>query len=141
MDKYIICKNTGNNIVVSDEFFSKLRVWIAYSKFFDFGVRYERMLALKNINIPLPEKEKLEYDFNSKIDKMIDSGLITEEFLGFCMQSEESGTVNCEVCEEILNAIERKDFEIHYDNQVDLIQKFKLILEECIQNNSDLRWC
>ena len=138
----ITCEKTQNHIFINDFLFEKIRVWIAYQTFFDFGVRYEKFRAIEYVSLPEAEKTKLYNEFYAKADDMVYSGLITDGIIYFCIGSIKHGHTDSETCSDIYSVYKRQKSDLSdiLKENIDVTNAFFNIMRECIKNNSELRW-
>ena len=118
----VICEKTQNHIFIEDSLFEKVRVWIAYQTFFDFGVRYEKFRAIEYVNLPETEKTKLYNEFYAKTDDMVFSGLITDGIIYFCISPIKHGHTDNETCSDIYS-VYKDNLTIHQEKIEDGIVK------------------
>ena len=138
----ITCKENGDSVTMDVAVFEKIRTWLAYHQFFDFGIRLEKIRSIDNLCMPEKEKEKLYHEFYSKTDDMVFSGLITDGFVYFCMHSIDNGHTDYETCGDIMAVFTRCDEDVKNDlhNVGKEVSLFKSILQTCVSRKSDMRW-
>jgi hypothetical protein len=138
----VICTNTQDHIFIDDTLFEKIRIWIAYQTFFDFGVRYEKFRAIEYVNLPEAEKTKLYNEFYAKTDDMVFSGLITDGIIYFCISPIKHGHTDNETCSDIYSVYKRQKDELSdvLKENIDTTNAFFNIIKDCVKNNSELRW-
>ena len=138
----IVCKKTNNNLIIEDVFFDKVRVWLAYKQFFDFGIRLEKVRTAEFINLPEKDKTKFFHEFYSKVDDMVGSGLITDGYVYFCMQSLTNGHTDSDTCSDILSVFRRnkEDILTDFGKNIDIVINFYNLLKDCVEYNSELEW-
>ena len=138
----VTCEKTQNHVFVDSTLFEKIRVWIAYQTFFDFGVRYEKFRAIEYVNLSEIEKTKLYNEFYAKTDDMVFSGLITDGIIYFCISPIKHGHTDNETCSDIYSVYKRQKGELSdvLKENIDTTNAFFNIIKDCVKNNSELRW-
>lgn len=142
MSIVIAQENEFSDVQIGYSTFYKIRVWCARAKSLTFGTLYEKFLSFKRINLPIIDKNAFYIEFNNKVDDLMSDGIITNNFLSFCLQSDCGGIADTDVCSEILHLFDnnKEEAQRHFADSWDEVENFLEVLRECVDNQCKLQW-
>lgn len=140
----IECKKTGRSIDLGYGGFSKLRNKVAELVGNPFAEHY-LLLSEPSVIFMIGDARKAYFEkYNQETKKLIIAKKVHTKVADFLHQSDCGGKIRYGACKEILKVIGGYDDDVLYGycgrSDCAKFTDFKEILEDCVENKSDLVW-
>lgn len=137
------CKKTGTNYDMGYFSFLILREKVAELCSPEFGEHYKTLKDAPFQNIDNCRTEFFRA-FDRKTQELLDSKAVHSEVVDFCLQSDCNGKIQYGACKEIYKHVKDYDDDYCYgyaaSSNAMTFKDFKNLLQECIENKSQLVW-
>lgn len=122
--------------------FNRIRVKVAELTGPEIGELYKELD--KGIYLPYKEKEEFFKEYNKKLSNLEEKIKISHGILDFLYESDCSGEISYEKCEQIYEVIKNYDDNILYGyvgrEDCATFKDFKEIVKDCIDNKCSMEW-